>query len=254
LDRLVQTFPEDDSALMALAWAYYDGGELDQAIGSLEELFARELKRPIFTGFAYDELVRLYRETKQYDRLIEICLKAYEAYPEEKELGRELGIAYLRGGKTKEAIDLFGQLIKQEPTDASIYCLLGEALIKEGKFTQADRVFTIAANSEPEAAATFYRRLATLYLEIGENHRAEEALRKSLTVDERNPLSYILLGDSLIPQGKLREAHEAYKKAISLSPSSASAIYHRWGMTLLSSLYLAEAEKVLAMADTSILP
>jgi len=57
--RLEEQYPGEDSFLMAQAWAYHDNGQRDEAIVCFEQLFAGELRRKVFTGFAFDELVRL---------------------------------------------------------------------------------------------------------------------------------------------------------------------------------------------------
>ncbi len=63
--RLVEMHPGEDSFLLLLAWAYHDSGRLDTAIGCFELLFSSELKRNVFTGFAFDELVRMKNSLRE---------------------------------------------------------------------------------------------------------------------------------------------------------------------------------------------
>ena len=71
--QLINLNPADDSYRLGLAWTYHDCGNADQAVACFEHVFEKELQRRIFTGFAFDELVRIFKENKKYDRLVEIC-------------------------------------------------------------------------------------------------------------------------------------------------------------------------------------
>jgi hypothetical protein len=96
--ELVGDYPEQDSYLLALAWACLNGRQLDSARDCFERLFEKELMRNVFTGFAFDELVRIFREKREYGRLVEICEKAVSRYPGDTGLLGELGHACLAAG------------------------------------------------------------------------------------------------------------------------------------------------------------
>ncbi|MBE0558262.1 MAG: tetratricopeptide repeat protein [Proteobacteria bacterium] len=68
--KLVEAFPEEESHLLALAWALHDSGNPKEAAACFERLFRKELTRKLVIGFAYDELVRIYREGKNWEALI----------------------------------------------------------------------------------------------------------------------------------------------------------------------------------------
>src|SRR5450759_1460357 len=60
-EEIHKAYPEEESILLMLAWAHYDSGSAEQAIEYLNILLERELQRKVFTGFAFDELVRIYK-------------------------------------------------------------------------------------------------------------------------------------------------------------------------------------------------
>ena len=60
--ELVKAHPGEDSYLLALAWVCHDGGYSDEALRCFRELFERELSSKVFSGFAFDELVRIYKK------------------------------------------------------------------------------------------------------------------------------------------------------------------------------------------------
>ncbi|MDP2268859.1 MAG: tetratricopeptide repeat protein, partial [Deltaproteobacteria bacterium] len=219
--KLVGDYPADESLLLALAWAYHDAGCPDKAIHCFEQLFAKELSRKVFTGFAYDELVRIYKASGQYDRLVDVCVRAAAARPQDTALLGELGAAYLKAGMTREAKDVCRRIIVLEPEGAAIYCLLGEAYLTDGEFAPAEKAYRRAAKIDPAAACSFFSRLAASYGRIGEHHREEKLLRKCLKILPLDPLYHCRRGDCLINQGRLGSAAAAYKKALALSPTSA---------------------------------
>jgi tetratricopeptide (TPR) repeat protein len=242
--RLVADYPAEESWLLALAWAYYDAGRQDEAIVCFEQLFAQELSRKVFTGFAYDELVRIYKTRAQYDRLVEVCAKAVTAQPTDTALLGELGSAYLQAGMTREARAVCRKAIALEPEGASLYCLLGETYLAAREFASAEKAYRRAAKLDPAAACSFFSRLAASYGRRGEHQREEKILRTCLTITPLDPLYHCRMGDCLINQGQLASAAAAYEKAIALSPASADVFHHRWGNTLADAHYPDEAVRV----------
>jgi len=238
---LVADYPAEHSYLLALAWACHDFGNLPEAIDCFEQLFHKELAGKIFTGFAYDELVRIYKAEERYDRLVAVCARAAAAQPQDTTLLAELGAALLKAGMISQARDIGDKILAMEPDSAQVHCLLGEMHLAAGEFTTAEKDYRRAARIEPEAACSFYSRLAESYRRIGKEDRAERALRKCLKMRPRDPLYHCQLGDCLIAQGKLADGDAAYESALRLAPASTDGFYYRWGNTLAGAHYHREA-------------
>lgn len=64
---------------------------------------------------------------------------------------------------------------------------------------------------------------------------AEKQLRRSLTINNRNPYAHNLLGIALREQGKFAEARAAYEAALSIDPNYAKAHFN---LGVLADLYL----------------
>jgi tetratricopeptide (TPR) repeat protein len=239
--KLVADSPEEDSLLLALAWAYHDAGSPEEAIQCFEQLFAKELSRKVFTGFAYDELVRIYKARGQYDRLVAVCERAAAAQPDDTLLLGELGAACLKARLIEKSREICHRIIAREPDSAATYCLLGDVHLAAGEFAPAEKAYRRAAGIDPEAAGAFYGRLAASYSRIGEHQREEKILRRCLKIIPLDPMYHCRLGDCLIKQGELAAAAAAYEKAIALSPASADVFHHRWGNTLAAAHYHQEA-------------
>lgn len=102
LEELSREFPEEESVLLMLSWAYYDSGNIRQTVRCLNALLEREFSRKVFTGFAFDELVRIYKQQKDFSRLVEICERAVAVQPDDIGLLNELGNAYLQSGSAEK--------------------------------------------------------------------------------------------------------------------------------------------------------
>ncbi|MDX9820842.1 MAG: tetratricopeptide repeat protein [Syntrophales bacterium] len=229
--ELTRSAPDDESHRLALAWAHYDAGETEQAIRCFEELFERELSRDVFTGFAFDELARIFKERRLYDRLVRLCERVAAVQPDDAGLLAELGDAYLRSNRAGEAADAFRRILAIDRDDAWTWSLLGHALIAGGDLPGAEEAYAEAERIEPESALSFARRKSQALLEAGRLAEAEAALRHGLAI-RTEPLDLVLLAETLIRRNRIPEALEACRKAAALQPPSGGAFFHRLGLLL----------------------
>jgi predicted Zn-dependent protease len=197
-----------------------------------EHLLDRELQREVFTGFAFDELVRIFKETGQHKRLIAMCERVNAIQADDIGLLGELGDAYLRGGDVVKAIEVFKKMTEKEPDDAVFFCHLGQAFIAAGQFEHAEEAYDKAAEIEPSGTSLFFIKMAHAYVEYSQYEKAEKAIRRCLSLSPDESLYYLYLGDILIARGLLEEAETAYKTAVRLAPSAAGAYYNRLGNAL----------------------
>ena len=239
--KLLEMHPGRESYFLALAWAYLDSGSTPAAIECFENLLERELARNVFSGFAFDELVRIFKSERRFDRLVEICKRLAAAQPDDVVLLVDLGDAYLRAGMADRAAGVFRQMIALEPDAPAHYCHLGNALLASGDLDGAEQSYERAAQIDPAAAGTFFNRLAEEFIKGAQLGRAERALRQCLTLFPKETLYRLRLGDILILEGKLNEAAAAYGSVIATCGASAGLYYNRWGNSLAGSHHHEEA-------------
>ena len=236
-----KTHPEEESVLLMLAWAHYDNGDTSKALHYLETILERELKRKIFTGFAFDELVRIYKQERKFDNLVEICSKAVTAQPNDVSLLAELGGAYINAEKPQEACQIFEKLIGMENDNPFFYCRWGEALFASGRTSESQNAYMKAAEIDPEENDRYYFQLANLFQNNGNNNEALRLLEHCISVKPANSLYYCALGDILIALGRTDEALATYKTAINYDNASAGVYYNRLGHTLMKAKYFYQA-------------
>ena len=230
--QLLVAYPYDDSLIISMAWAYRDSGDTGKAIGCLEGLLERELMRDVFTGFAYDELVRMFRETGDNKRLIDLCEKVAAVQPGDAALLATLGESCLRVGKNERAIEVFEMLISMEPDSLSYFCRLGSACVAAGDFDRAEIAYEEARRIEPGDSGVLFNRLGNAYAQVGAYERAEAALEKSLNAKADEPLYNCNLGDVYIKQGKIEAARKSYENAGLIDNSSRGVYFNRLGNSL----------------------
>jgi tetratricopeptide (TPR) repeat protein len=230
--KLVDMHPGEDSFLLSLAWAYHDSGRLGEAVDCFERLLNRELQREVFTGFAFDELVRIFKEKGEYGRLVGVCERVVAVQPHDIALLSDLGDAYLKAGRPSDAVRVFEKMIEMEPDASVTYCSLGNALIETGAFDSAEDAYRKAVEIDPSEAGSFYNRLAGAYFNAGHAEMAEKTFRKCLEFRFDEPMYHCGLGDVLVKQGKIDDAEGAYEKAAQLDHAFSSAYYNRFGNTL----------------------
>lgn len=240
-EEIHKEYPEDESALLILSWAYYDSGEVGQAEKYLHILLERELKRRVFTGFAFDELVRIYNQQKDFQKLTEICGRAVAAQPEDVGLLTELGNAYLKSGKPEKACAIYEKLVEAENDNPVYYCYWGEALFAAGRSKESEEAYRQAGEIDSGQADRYYFKIAVLFQQAGNYKEAERLLNKCIAADSSNPLYYCSLGDNLVSLGQIRKALQAYEKAVQCDHSRAGAYYNRLGHSLMKTGNFAQA-------------
>ncbi len=230
--KLVEASPDEESLLLALAWALHDSGNPKEAAPCFERLFQRELARKLVTGFAYDELVRIYRAGKNWEGLISVCERAVAVQPEDVGLLKTLGDAYLAADRAGDAVKVFETLTALEPDAPENWCALGNARLATADPGAAENAYCRAAEIAPADASAFFSRLAGALLRAGHSEKAQAAIDRCLALTPDEPLYLMDLGNVLIGRGKPDAAADAYARAASLNPAAAGGAWYRLGTLL----------------------
>jgi len=246
--KLVDRLPGEESFLLSLAWAYHDAGMRKDAVDCFTQLLDMELKREVFTGFAFDELVRILKEEEDYERLVEICERVMAEQPDDRGLLGDLGDAYLKSGRYDCAVHVFEKMAEMEPDAPMIFCRLGNALVAKGDFAGAEKAYCKAVEIDPSETGTFYGRLADMYFDAGCMDRAEKAVKRCIEYCPHEPAYYCKLGDIFVESGSLAKAEGAYEKAVALNRNAAGAYYNRFGNALTKKKYHLQAVKAFKKA------
>lgn len=113
--------------------------------------------------------------------------------------------------------------------------------INKGDEKSAVENLTEAVRLYPQFAEA-YSELGTLYLKNGEMNKAEDALLRTLQLNERNPTAQLNYGIVLLNQRKMFEAEKQLEKAV-LADENAATPHMYLGIALLGLNYPDYAEK-----------
>ncbi|HNU84228.1 MAG: tetratricopeptide repeat protein [Pseudomonadota bacterium] len=250
--QLIRMKPDMDSFVLCLAWALKDNGEVEEAVAQFEKLFEKELARRLFTGFAFDELVRLYRETKQHDRLVGVCERAVAVQTKDVHLRHTLGDAYLRAGRHGDALAVFEALAAEEPDSSVFHASVGGALIAAGRYDDAEAAYRRAVENDfPGKEGMFLNRMGQAYMAAGAYERAESAFRRAAAASPEEAVFRCDLGDALVMLGRVEQAFGAYGEAVGVNPAFEASYYNRLGNRLIKENRAPEAVEAFRRAGAA---
>lgn len=248
LENIRKNYPGEESVLLRLAWASWDKGDKERSMECWEILVDRELQRNVFTGFAYDELVRIYKQESAIGKLVALCEKAAFVQPQDVGLLEELGKAYLLSGQNEKACDVFKKLTSLEADNPVFYCRLGEALLATGKTDACEEAYRQASLIDPDEEDRYLFQAADLYRKGGHFEAAKRLLKKCLEIAPSNSFYHCALGDLLVALKQPEDAFIEYEKACRCNNSHTAAYYNRLGNSLMKAGLFADAVKAFEAA------
>lgn len=248
LQEIRSLYPDEESVLLRLAWASWDQGDKERSITYWEALLDRELQRKVFTGFAYDELVRIYKQEGKTGELVALCEKAVKVQPLDIGLLEELGKAYLLSGQNEKACDTFRKLSSMETDNPVFYCRLGEALLAAGRLDAFENAYREAGRLDPDEADRYLFQAADLCLRKGQHDAAGRLLIRCLEMAPSNSLYHCSLGDVLVAMKQPDDAFAAYEKACRINRSQTAVYWNRLGISLMKTELFKEAVKAFEAA------
>ncbi|HVR95318.1 MAG TPA: tetratricopeptide repeat protein [Thermoanaerobaculia bacterium] len=156
------------------------------------------------------------------------------------------GAEALRAGQEKEALEWLRKAVLIDPELSRAWVNYGVALRRTGDVEGAETAYRKALEVDPGAVSA-YQNLAALLEYRGKRKEAGELLALTDKNGNRNPYSYLALGDWNLANGRVDEARRFYKRALRLYKGNAEP-YAALGIVSLLSGDRSEAEKWLRKA------
>lgn len=180
-----------------------------------------------------------YAATGQFQRAREQLTEVHQTAPNDAAALVALGALDLKTGLPRPAIRLLLDAVRTAPDQYKPHFLLGSAYNGIGEYRSAARQLEIAAKLQPNDFEVLYQ-LAHAYDGLGLPKQRQQAMERFDALKARsregpdaraNGPSPLLEADSLAKAGKLPEAIEFARKALSLDPGNDRIIF------LLATLY-----------------
>jgi Flp pilus assembly protein TadD/TolB-like protein len=205
---LAPSLPESHLALGVVRLARGRSVEAAGAFQKAEELAPADDNVCRQIANAYGTLDRPEEAERMYQRAIELRPGYWENY-------NDKGVHYLRTGELAAAKGMFGKVIQLRADSDTGYLNQATAHLWAGEFAAAEPLLLTALRLNPTPQA--HTNLGFVYYTLG---RYEEAAREFHAATESGATgaeAFGSLGDAYRQMGRLREAREAYARAIELA-------------------------------------
>jgi len=272
--KAVAANPNSGDAHYALGEAYAHEGLYQQAIESFKEA-VRLLPNK---KEAYVRLASAYERVGDRDQQIVVYRKALEVFPNSVDLLEGLSRSLSTSKRYAEAIEVQKQVIQQKPQDAEAYFGLGLSYHYLRHYEEAISAYNQAVHFKPDYALAYlnlagvynflrrypdavsayirvteikppYYELHKVYVGLGRTYmrmqrfsEALDAANKAIELMPSYPDAYELSGAAHIYMGHFDAAIEAYKKGISVAPTS-WLLHFALARAYLNAEQFADAEK-----------
>ena len=141
--------------------------------------------------------------------------EAFGAQPKRGDWAHRAGLLLLRCGRYREAVAMQRRAVALLPKSAMIQHDLGLALFRDGQFDQAAACFERSHALEPHLPVHLVH-LAITRERLRDTTGAKAAAFKALELDPSHGPAMIVIGESLLREGKAREAIEMGERGLGL--------------------------------------
>jgi len=163
----------------------------------------------------------LYQD-KKYSQAIAAFKQASAYVPENTDAYNYAAKAYLKQGKTKEAIDSYKLSLSIDRTQSATWVELGNVYYSEKRYSEAETAFKAAIQQDPTDTLAPYT-LGQLYLQTERYSEAEPLFKKVMKMTPKDGNVYYALGTTYNKMGRYDEAIPLLEKATSLKKDFALA-------------------------------
>ncbi|MGF1541826.1 MAG: tetratricopeptide repeat protein [Pleurocapsa sp.] len=177
----------------------------------------------------YLEQAQSYWQAQKWQQTIEACQQALAIAPELVEAHKLMGNALQKTGKMTEAMGYYAKAIQLKPDFAEVYANLGTIYAQQQNWDKAIAYYQQALKIDPNLSGV-YRNLARIWEQKQETAKAQSCLAKSRQLEanqgsDSSPSveQYLKQGKQLQQQGKLEAAKQQYLLAIKLESNCLEA-------------------------------
>jgi len=204
--------------LERLGAVYQEENKTDLAIATFQKMIEMGGEA---AARGYQGEVDAYRDSKQFDKAIEISRKAVDADPKNRELKLMLAAELADQGQADEGLGLAKGLLDGSEKDRAVWLALGQMNIRLRRWKDADDAFNKAANlTTKQEDQTYLLFLRGEWAERQKHYSsAERFFNQVLEQDPKNAMTLNYLGYMWADKGtRLPEALEMIRKAVELDP------------------------------------
>lgn len=198
--------PQSAEAAIALANLYMKNNRLPDAEAMVRKLIAAKND----DAALHFQLGRILAAQKKFDDAIAEFEAGLKLAPGNTEAERDLADLYAATGKHDHAEGLYRQLLKAQSGDADLHYSLGQALLRQRKFPEAQQEILAALKIKPDLG-TAYGDLATAASETKNYELTIKALDARAKLLPEIPVGYFLRATAYDHLRDYKNAAENYR-------------------------------------------
>lgn len=234
LGTLAQQYPQNDAVSYLLGDAYLTFKEFSQA----EAYYLQALSLNDQLPEVWGQLIQVYLQQEQLDKVLEIGLEANRLFPNQPRLLYFIAKAYLGKLDYAEARQYLEQgLNAANPENKeemlAFYADLGYVYYKLNMYDEAFVAFDEALLIDPDQALLLNNYAYYLSLQERTLDKALEMAMRSHTLDKSSSHVYDTIAWVLFQQGKYKEAKKWIEQAIKLTKPASSTVHEHYGDVLI---------------------
>ena len=220
-------------ALTDLGVDYHRGGFFDRAVKTFEEVIRIDPDHPE----AHRNLVRIYEETKDWERAYEVGERLARLIPDQihpalAHYQVEIGKILCDRGAGAQAMTAYKKALSLFPGCIDAYLHMGDLHLRENRPELAVETWRRIADVAPGMVFLVFGRLARVAVEMKDLQPVEDFLRRCAD-DDRNPLARLALARLFLQRENYDEAVTELTQALRLDPNLFEA-RRELGLILLS--------------------
>lgn len=198
--------PDHDASMYELARIYQMQNRPDDAILLLEKAIIINDQN----SWYYLLLADLYKQTRQFDKVVLVFEQLTEKFPGRIEYRYDLALTYVIMGEYKEAIDAYNEVEEIIGVTEDVSLKKRNLWSNLNKQSKALGEIEKLVEAYPESSR-YLQILAESYVNMGDYDKALETYLKVLEIDPNDPYIHISLSDLYRQKGNDEKAYEELK-------------------------------------------
>jgi tetratricopeptide (TPR) repeat protein len=240
--ELIETYPQSPQAYSALAYAYYRGKKIEDAIEAFKKSLQIKHDQPVIVQM----VAFLYNRLTEYEKAVEWYQKTIALQPDAPRANERLGLALQKLNRMDEAILAFQNELKYHPDDASTHIYLGNLLFAANRLEEAEKHALLAKKYQSILPEPYYL-LGKIYRKQGKKEETKKILQtfqqkkkseQQFIEDEESGVSklenpntaavktHLEVGAVYYQMRNDAKADYHFKRVLSLDPKNATARYN----------------------------
>lgn len=211
--------PNDSKASINLASLYLKSGNIQRAINCLKVVAESDPEN----SYVHYQLFKLYKDQWNLEQAINSALNYLKTHPHDRKFRHHLAFTYSQAGLYPQAIDIYEQLILEDPKDVAALNNLATALCEIEEFQNADESFDNAINADISINTSLLNK-ARCQQRSGNDKAALKSAKEAMGIDSYDVSArvlYALLHKSL---GMKTEALRILNQTVKVNPEMAEPV------------------------------